>query len=147
MEEIIKNMIYELLNELGLSVSSDNYIILQSGGPLTFNGKYIRYSYDEKFIIDGREEIWFDPINNSELIKNLYNKYTVDHYTNENIKITNTKIIRESNSHKNKIYLSYIDENDKSKGEMNTPYYNNINIGYIQIMLRNIMVVTELDNN
>jgi len=143
----INEVIYELLNELGLAISNENYIILQSGESIKFNGKDIRFSYEDRFIIDGKKEIWFDPINNSELIQNLYNQYVVDHYENEGIKILSTKVMRDNNSYKNKLCVNFIDENDSTKGQMVTDFYTNINIGYIQIMLINVMVVTELDNN
>jgi len=143
----INEVIYELLNELGLAISNENYIILQSGESIKFNGKDIRFSYEDRFIIDGKKEIWFDPINNSELIQNLYNQYVVDHYENEGIKILSTKVMRDNNSYKNKLCVNFIDENDSTKGQMVTDFYTNINIGYIQIMLINVMVVTHLDNN
>lgn len=142
---MLDDVIYELLNELGMSVSNENYIILQNGTVLKFNGKDIRFSYKDRFMIDGKKEVWFDPVNNSEMIKNLYNHYTITHYHDTGNKIISTVEEQEKTSFKLRLHISYTDSSN-DKCEMNTQYYNNINIGYIQIMLRNVMDVTSLDN-
>lgn len=142
---MINDVIYELLNELGLAVSNDNYIVFQNGTKLKFNSKDIRFSYEDRFMIDGKKEVWFDPINNTEMIKNLYNYYTILHYDETKLKIINTKEVQDNKSFKHKLNISFYEE-DQTKGEMNTPFYNNINTAYIQIMLRNVMEVSSLDN-
>jgi len=142
---MLNDIIYELLNELGLAVSDDSYIVFQNGTKLKFNNKDIRFSYDNRFMIDGKKEIWFDPVNNTELIKNLYNHYTILHYEETKNKIIYTNEVQDNKSFKQKLQIAFYDK-DQTKCEMSSQLYNNINIAYIQIMLRNVIDVSSLDN-
>lgn len=141
----VQDVIFELINELGFSVTEEHYLKFQSGEQIKFNGKNVRYSFDTTFLLDDTD-VWFDPINNLEIIKNLYNYYIVDLYHQSRIKVLSTKEMRERTSHKMQLIINYLDENENEKYIVETMFYNNINLAYIQFILRDVLTVECLDN-
>lgn len=148
----INDIIYELCNEMGYSVTKDGYLKEQCGQPMKFNGKDIRYSYDNIFSIDDETEIWFDPMHNLELIENIFKQYVVDLYNAKRIRIVKCDKVQDKYSPKLKLHINIVDENKKppeNRITIETPYLNNIALGYIQVILRDIPdfnIMEEFDN-
>ena len=81
MKTITKNMdkiraTQIVMHEIGLDVDKYNNIVDQDNGqPLHFNGKVLKYNLSNRKIHMGRNDIEFDPIDNTKIMSHLFSYY------------------------------------------------------------------------
>ena len=65
-----------LMHEIGLDVDKENNIVDQDNGqPIHFNGKELKYNLGEKKIHMGRNDIGFNPIDDTKIMSHLFSFY------------------------------------------------------------------------
>lgn len=65
-----------LMHEIGLDVDKNNNIVDQDNGqPIHFNGKELKYNLGERRSRMGRNDIGFDPINDTKVMSHLFSFY------------------------------------------------------------------------
>lgn len=130
---MINEIIYILLSELGLTLDSNFNIVEQNTGTvLQFNSKFIKFSYQGPFMIDGQESVWFDPINSEEIASKFYNYYTKVLYDSEAIRILHINEVQSVSDTRKCIQVTYIENEEKLEYETN--YYNNLALAYLEII-------------
>lgn len=78
------NLTYKLMCEIGLDIEN-SYIIDQDFGALVhFNGRTLRYSEEKTDINLSRNDIFFDPLNNSRLMVMVFSYYLNKLHNTEN---------------------------------------------------------------
>ena len=77
MENINKVRVTQILmHEIGLDVDKENNIVDQDNGqPIHFNGKELKYNLGEKKIPIGRNDIGFNPIDDTKVMSHLFSFY------------------------------------------------------------------------
>lgn len=76
---------YNLLLELGLSVDSSHYLMDQDYGTFVFfNGKHIKAKRNNIEPFVNKHEVYFDPIRNVKLMRNLFQYYINKIYNLDN---------------------------------------------------------------
>lgn len=76
---------YKLLSELGLGVDVNHYLIDQDYGTFVFfNGKHIKAKRNNVEPFVNRHEVYFDPIRNVKLMRNLFQYYISKIHSLEN---------------------------------------------------------------
>lgn len=71
----MKNLVYKIMNEIGLDIDDQNRIYDQdTGNIINFNQKALVYNFHYD-INPGFNEILFDPINNRNIMVNLFSYY------------------------------------------------------------------------
>ena len=65
-----------IMHEIGLDVDKNNNIVDQDNGqPIHFNGKELKYNLGEKKLRIGRNDVEFDPIENTKIMSHLFSYY------------------------------------------------------------------------
>lgn len=107
------------LRELGLEVDKDNYIVDQdTGNLLTVKDKKIKYNSETIFRLN-KDEISYDPLNNSRLMNHLFGYYTSKLADEESIYIESYFNIPTKDSNKSIMKVKTQDETFKSDAYFN----------------------------
>ena len=125
------NVSHKIFRIMGLDVDSSNKVIDQDTcRPIEFKGKSIKYTSDpNKNLLIAKNDILFDPINNSRLMSTLFGYYLTKLEENEGIAFDSyyTK-----NGNEGRTALELKNENEK----ITSKYYTNDSIKYIDIILK-----------
>ena len=106
------DLIYELLCQLGLQLK-DNYVVYQeSGAPLAYYNKAVRFSYDGPVLLEANE-VWMDIFNNVDMVEKMYTLYNIILFEGENIKTINPILTQNQNDHKYILTSSLIINQEK----------------------------------
>lgn len=71
------NFANQIMQEIGLELTPDNYVVDQDTGDLiTVNGKKLKYCNEENGDRIGYTDCVFDPLNNNQLMSQLFYYYT-----------------------------------------------------------------------
>lgn len=138
-KEFLNDIIYELMTEMGLSVDSDNNVIVQSERtPLKFSDKTLKFNYNQQIMIDGSKEEWFDPFHNYELMLRLFNWYTIILKSDKNKKVLNFKEeVNPCNPNQFRLIVS-VDHNGM-RDRMEGNYFFNKCFCYLEFILNGII--------
>ena len=67
----------KMMQEIGLELGPNNYVVDQdTGDMLSFKGKKARFTPEDQTPIIHRDDIPFDPLNNPNMMSQLFNYYT-----------------------------------------------------------------------
>lgn len=70
------NVVLKLIRNLGLDITEQNVVIDQDfNNIILYQGKKIKYTYTGKILSLDNNDIYFDPIENDELMKFLFNYF------------------------------------------------------------------------
>ena len=121
----------KIFRAIGLDVDNANKIIDQDTcRPIEFKGKCIKYTSDpNKNLLLAKNDILFDPINNTKLMSNLFGYYLTKLEETENIAF-DSYYVKAGNGGRTALELKSESETITSK------YYNNDSIKYMDMILR-----------
>jgi hypothetical protein len=72
----MNELVYKLLQEIGIDIDGNNILVDQDTQMVIyFNGKKVKYRLDGSPIPIGKNDIYFDPINNVKLMNTLFLYY------------------------------------------------------------------------
>lgn len=134
----IYEMFYHLFTEIGLSINGNQYLYDQDTGiELKYKDKYIKATVQPIPIYAGRNDIVFDPIKNYNLMVSILGYYIDKESQNpngDNIGFIAQYIeeIPNGSSDPDKRRQRVVLKTNK--GEIRSQFYNNIYLGYIEII-------------
>ena len=125
------NIPHKIFRTIGLDVDNSNKVIDQDTcRPIEFKGKSIKYTSDpNRNLLLAKNDILFDPINNSKLMSNLFSYYLTKLEENEGVTF-NSYYIKNGNEGRTALEVKNEDQKITSK------FYNNDSMKYIDIILK-----------
>lgn len=124
--EIIRKLMYEI----GLDINKYNIIIDQdTNQPIMMGGKFLKYSFNNKVKLDRDKDIYFNPLTNLNLMKNLFSYY-LSKLENENIYFPVYFLLPNETRDKQCIVLR------NGTYEIKSNYYKNIILAYLEIIFK-----------
>lgn len=121
-------VIKKIMNEIGLDLNSEGYISDQDyNNMVVMEGKLLKYSFETPVPINRNIELYFDPLNNLQLMSNLFSYYLKKLEIYEDVYFP--------------IYFSVKNDQFQNaivvKNEMHsiqTSFYNNITLAYAEMI-------------
>ena len=121
----------KIFRAIGLDVDNANKVIDQDTcRPIEFKGKCIKFTSDpDKNLLLAKNDILFDPINNTKLMSNLFGYYLTKLEEMENT-VFNSYYVKSGNEGRTALELK------NESGTITSNYYNNDSIKYMDMILR-----------
>lgn len=135
MDYSLSDLVYELLCQLGFSVDeSTNTIINQDNNmPVAYDNMVLKYSYNGPINVTiGNNDMWFDIINNSNLMERLSKYYLKNQFYQEGVEtLKNTEFVDNYGKHG----MRTVKMIDDTKQEFITKTYHNRSLMFIEQIL------------
>ena len=116
------------MNEIGLDLNHEGYVTDQDDmNMVVMEGKLLKYSFETPIPINRNIEIYFDPLNNLQLMSNLFS------YLLKKLEIYENVYFPTYFSVKNELYQNaLVVKNDYTT--IQTAFYTNITLAYAEMM-------------
>ena len=98
----LSDLVYEVLCQLGFSVDEETKTVINQDNdmPVLYDNMILRYSFDGPINIRDEKSIWFDIINNSNLMERLSKYYLKKQIEQEGIEtLKNTEFVDNFGKH------------------------------------------------
>lgn len=98
----LSDLVYEVLCQLGFSVDEETKTVINQDNdmPVLYDNMILRYSFDGPINIRDEKSIWFDIINNSNLMERLSKYYLKNQIEQEGIEtLKNTEFVDNFGKH------------------------------------------------
>ena len=98
----LSDLVYEVLCQLGFSVDEETKTVIKQDNdmPVLYDNMILRYSFDGPINIRDEKSIWFDIINNSNLMERLSKYYLKNQIEQEGIEtLKNTEFVDNFGKH------------------------------------------------
>ena len=121
----------KIFRAVGLDVDNANKLIDQDTcRPIEFKGKCIKFTSDpDKNLLLAKNDILFDPVNNTKLMANLFGYYLSKLEENEDM-VFDSYYVKNGNGGRTALEVKNED------GTITSKYYNNDSIKYMDMILR-----------